>query len=528
MSTITAPKQNWREKSASRFKKKVENFYGFTDEATTFDDKEVERQKLHAQREIELKAHIAPSCDAATPPASSIAFFEADDSNTHFSLDSQKIDSKNSLDSSLDSSKFIHSPSLDSLNSAINSFFSGLINFDPILDSLKIVFESQNLGLLDSQKIDGKNSLDSSRQENILVLSNDAIFLKTEVKVLKEKTPSSLDSSTDANKIVKDSYKIAKGSRLGSALDSQRVANKIVHSTMSEVIEFLPLLRKKVLFLLFQYARQNGSRETGKVEGKKLASLVNTSYGSFKDVILKLREQNLISIASSSRGNGGYSNYEIQRDCFEHLIVLEKLQKLSIDSSWIVDKAVDKIVAEPNYSSSSDSSFGLKNGNEDVFNKGIFKFVIPQTLKELGVESEHFTTIVAKKKFSLEVIQNSINAFAFDLDNGKHRKTQTGNPLDVLFGVLQKGIPYTSVAYLDAKEDSVVLYESEIQEKYEELKKRRWLESLKVKFLEFKKTNEYQNTIRNITSFMKDISDEQAEKIAFLEFQDMNSLEQKL
>jgi hypothetical protein len=73
-------------------------------------------------------------------------------------------------------------------------------------------------------------------------------------------------------------------------------------------------------------------------------------------------------------------------------------------------------------------------------------------LEGIGFSKHHLKQIANQNKISATLVQESINTFAFDLNqNGKGKALKT-NPINYLMGILRNGIPYSPPSNYESPE----------------------------------------------------------------------------
>ena len=78
------------------------------------------------------------------------------------------------------------------------------------------------------------------------------------------------------------------------------------------------------------------------------------------------------------------------------------------------------------------------------------------SLVEIGFSRNHLIQISQQGKLSVEQVQDSINAFAFDLKKNQKTKAIHGSPLGFFMGILRKGCPYTPPENYESPEDEAL------------------------------------------------------------------------
>ena len=93
---------------------------------------------------------------------------------------------------------------------------------------------------------------------------------------------------------------------------------------------------------------------------------------------------------------------------------------------------------EPSLPYSSSNDFDKKN----TITTGAEVLTIPENLRRFGISTVNLQNLINLGKATQEVIERSLGALSFDVENGK-----TGNLANIFFGVLGTGREYISQKY---------------------------------------------------------------------------------
>ena len=166
---------------------------------------------------------------------------------------------------------------------------------------------------------------------------------------------------------------------------------------------------------------------------------------------------------------------------------------------------------KPPYSSSND----LYINNTTTIAAEIL--VIPENLKRFGLSLVNLQNLITAEKTTLEIVQRSLAALSYDVENGK-----TGNLANILFGVLGSGREYISQKYSESLQAELDQELRRIQESEEQRKKLLEIK-LQEKFKTYVEQNpEFIETVKSKHgSFVT--SNELLEKVAFEEFKSIDT-----
>lgn len=112
-----------------------------------------------------------------------------------------------------------------------------------------------------------------------------------------------------------------------------------------------------------------------------------------------------------------------------------------------------------------------------------------EPLENIGLTQRHIEQIQTASGLTDEVIQNSIYAFAFDLEeNNKAEKIRSGTPLNYFVGTLRKGKPYLPPSNYESPHTRALKRFTEVMKKDAEKKEKLENEIIEHLYLEWSKT----------------------------------------
>ena len=112
-------------------------------------------------------------------------------------------------------------------------------------------------------------------------------------------------------------------------------------------------------------------------------------------------------------------------------------------------------------------------------------------LATIGFTNNHLSQIFTKNELTPKQVQESINAFAFDLEENKRGEKIKTSPLNLFMGILKGGSPYNPPKNYESDEDRVLREQVEaererlearqqMQSELKELKYQNWLLDLTI------------------------------------------------
>ncbi len=259
-------------------------------------------------------------------------------------------------------------------------------------------------------------------------------------------------------------------------------------------------IQRKLLIFLIDDCKNTRSRITQEMSLEHLAESLKAPIGGLKTTLRRLEKKGFIQLIEFKNGRGGWRKYEIPDEVYQELMRLHLELKLNTNRAQTEHKLDTKLNTQPSTAFSSSSS--VINNKDTTTSKALENesvALLPEEweeidltpLADIGFSKHHLKQIANQNKISTTLVQESINAFAFDLkQNGKGKALKT-NPINYLMGILRNGIPYSPPPNYESEESRAMrIYlerKREIEQKQIELEE----ELLKAEF------NDWQNILTN-------------------------------
>ena len=238
-------------------------------------------------------------------------------------------------------------------------------------------------------------------------------------------------------------------------------------------------LQRSLVFLIYNQCKITRSKTTEKLTLEHISKIVNTTTGSVKTTLQRLEAKNLIERITYKNGRGGWSQYSIPNQYFQEILQYEINNKLA--TNW--QQTGNKSIAQPTTRNNSSSSIYNKTtttSNPQTLNEcqlsSEWQNLDIEPLVSIGFTDTHLSQIASQDKLTAEVTQDSIYAFAFDLQKNDKAKSIKGDPINFFMGILRKGGAYTFPSNYESFQDKAMrLYlerMSEIEQKRDALEKK--------------------------------------------------------
>ena len=269
----------------------------------------------------------------------------------------------------------------------------------------------------------------------------------------------------------KTTYRTSIKTTIGQQLNDVKI---ISDETFINIIKSLSGLQEKLFYLILEYCNLNNDTQTGRLKTAKLASLIGCSYRCIKTIMERVTKKNIIKRLKGKSSIAGFVQFEMLK---EVKTIGNKLlfQKRNIDKEFnnfitIIRQHIGQQLDNSIYSSSS--YININTTTTDVFENfksngldGEWLNIDIEPLSNIGFTKTHLTQIVSQNLLPAELVQNSIYAFAFDLQENDKAKNINGDPINYFMGILRKGKPYAPTSNYESPQDKAMrLYKEKMKE----------------------------------------------------------------
>lgn len=208
------------------------------------------------------------------------------------------------------------------------------------------------------------------------------------------------------------------------------------------VINSLVGLQKKMFNYLLEICISNGDICTGFISTRSMANEINCSYDTAKITLKRLINKGILKRLKGKGSRGGFIVLEIPNTI--QLIALETKKKRSN-----VYLGVNQEINPGNKTENNDTCSSEKM-------KVLSEAIDISALSNIGFTGMHLQQIINQNRLDTKTIQESINAFAFDLQNNNKGKSIKASPLNFFMGILKNGQPYAPPDNYESPEDKAI------------------------------------------------------------------------
>ena len=219
-------------------------------------------------------------------------------------------------------------------------------------------------------------------------------------------------------------------------------------------------LQRKIILFLYENCKKIRSKETEPFALEYIASQLNICLGSVKTTIRRLQTKKLINRIDFKIGRSGWSRYEVPNDLFSEIMQLETEHKINAYEKQTGHKPNTKL--DTTLHSSSNLYKTTTTDNEQNLNQSLIGLQIEwknldiEPLSKIGFTTNHLYQIASQNKLSPQVVQDSIYAFAFDLQENDKAKNIKGDPINFFMGILRRVGPYVTPSNYESPQDKAM------------------------------------------------------------------------
>lgn len=222
----------------------------------------------------------------------------------------------------------------------------------------------------------------------------------------------------------------------------------------NDIIQRVSGLQRKILFYIVQDCILKGTLYSSPITTETLKLLTNADTDTVKTATQRLVNKNLISRGYGKKGKGGFAIFHIQEDIRNAVIEAQKREGGShqLVTNWLTNKE-----SISTYSSGSINNTTTKDQENSSFgiseSKSSWDLIDIEPLSNIGFTKSHLRQIILDNKLDPEIVQDSLYAFAFDLEKNNKIKYLKSTPLNYFMGILRSGKPYAPPANYECPEE---------------------------------------------------------------------------
>jgi len=228
-----------------------------------------------------------------------------------------------------------------------------------------------------------------------------------------------------------------------------------------------------LLKYLFEVCSSLGQRKTPKIANHTVAALLQTTSGTLRNLLLRLKKKNFLIVLKTKNGPSGWRTYELPEATYKHLSDQRNLTRASLEREESVSRASQNASLGASPALPSSNSSNIINTITTREDDWVQLIQTPLNLKNLGLGQGHIKQLKEKFFLTPEQIQHGLEAFAYDLEKGELERLKSRgvqNIIGYFFGAMKSG-GYNPIneGFITAED----LAEKEMIERLENRKKER-------------------------------------------------------
>lgn len=231
----------------------------------------------------------------------------------------------------------------------------------------------------------------------------------------------------------------------------------------AEAIETLVGNERILLNFIFQKCKLIGSLESPTITTDEIRNLLKIKAEHLRNLIYRLSNKGVIEISKLKNGRAGWRKFQFSKEVFQYLSLNHTVSNALANREHTVSNALAKPLAEPLASSSSSSGSIYNNINttttsdtRNAMNVTIseeWQNIDIEPLSKIGFTKTHLVQIASQNKLPIKAVQDSIYAFAFDLNENAKAKNIKGDPINFFMGIIRNGKIYTPPSNYESPQD---------------------------------------------------------------------------
>jgi predicted transcriptional regulator len=212
----------------------------------------------------------------------------------------------------------------------------------------------------------------------------------------------------------------------------------------------------QLLQLIFDECHQTGDLLSPPLTLDRIAAFLESRKDTAKTIVYRLTKKGLVRRENSAVGRGGYTRFRLEKELYQALLIREtgnkrRTNREQIDNKQGTQQGTERVTNPPSSSSKELDLNKLTNTEEPVVSilSPEWSQIDTTPISEIRFGRSQLVQLFQIQKLTVEQVQESIYAFAFDLEVNGKKKDINGPTLNYFMGILRKG-PYAPPANYEA------------------------------------------------------------------------------
>ncbi len=250
-----------------------------------------------------------------------------------------------------------------------------------------------------------------------------------------------------------------KGAKKGTSLDL--IGAQLEHRTLRADYEVLGGLELRLLMFIHSNCVLQGGLESSKLSRSYITQALEIKGNTLKTVIKRVVDKGFLARSGSKRGRSGWLKFTISEELYTKILYSNHNQakenlnnKSTIGAHKEHNRGSERGLEKGSAPHSSSNNFNLKNTttiNENDLDSLLNQIEIPEEVLNVGFNESHLRQIIPQYKLDMNSLQESLNHYALDLQNGSVRAGF--GKLNMIVGILKKSNQYVSEAYISEEQN---------------------------------------------------------------------------
>ena len=295
-------------------------------------------------------------------------------------------------------------------------------------------------------------------------------IIKTDFKVASNELqsdfkPASNRLQSDFNKSSEKSetdFKVT--SKLTSQVASNRLQSDLKVASGCSFFHLTGVQRNLILFV-FNQCKKTLSKTTEPLTIEYLSEQLNCPKKTVKTSSYRLEKRGLLHRVEYRDGRRGWTRYELPIEVYNDVMQTETSFKVT--SNWlqtdfkVASELTSELTSKPSSSSSDINTTTTELSNE-------WKKIDISLLESIGLNFSHLTQLQRSEITSTEIVQDSINHFAYDLIHNNKSKEIKTTPIGYFMGIMKRAGLYTAPENYESEKDRTLRIYMETKKRQQE------------------------------------------------------------
>jgi len=224
-------------------------------------------------------------------------------------------------------------------------------------------------------------------------------------------------------------------------------------------------IQRKIMIFIFNECKKSLSKITKPLTLEYMSHHINTDKMSIKTSAYRLEMKSFLLRVEYKAGRGGWTKYELPKDVFHDILQNETDNKLITNWQQTDNKPITQPVTQPVTTLSSSSS-NINTTTTELLDE--WQKIDISSLESIGLTFGHLTQLQKSGIENIEIIQDSINHFAYDLIHNSKAKEIKTTAIGYFMGIMKRAGLYTAPDNYESEKDRTLRIYMETKKRQQE------------------------------------------------------------